>query len=167
MFWALWFLSTPGMTRRRLGTTYFLFMCSTPLHRLLWLHHVVRSLVGRWSSELFATFSIKVRCRVAICISMLGILKNFFLTVSFVMYWYFTSSILMPYMRQVLWCRNNSSFFRRDVHSAQLSHPHSNLLMGMTKNMRYSLRLLTPTSVHNLAMSPLYEFSSARCVLMS
>ena len=61
-----------------------LFLCSTPPRRFLWLHHAVIILVGRWSSELRATFPIKFRCRVAICFSMLGILNHFFLTVSFV-----------------------------------------------------------------------------------
>ena len=41
-------LSTPGMTSQRLWMMDFLFLCSTPSRHLLWLHHVVRSLVGRW-----------------------------------------------------------------------------------------------------------------------
>ena len=64
---------------------YFLFVCSTPPRRLLRLHHTVRSLVGRWSSELRVTFPMNVSCRVAICFSMLGISKNFLITVSFMM----------------------------------------------------------------------------------
>ena len=80
----------------------FLFMRSTPPRRLLWLHHAVRSLVGIWSSELRATLPIKVRCRVTIYFLMLGISKNFFLTVSFVMSCSFTSAILMPSMRRML-----------------------------------------------------------------
>ena len=64
---------------------YFLFVCSTPARRFLWLHHAVRSLVGRCSSELRATFSIKVSYRVVICFSLLGISENFFLAISFVM----------------------------------------------------------------------------------
>ena len=63
----------------------FLFVCSTPPRRRLWLHHAVSSLVGRWSSELRATFPMNFSYRFAICFSMLGISKNVFLTVSFVM----------------------------------------------------------------------------------
>ena len=37
---------TPGMKIWRLWTMDLLFMCITPLLRLLWLHHRVRSLVG-------------------------------------------------------------------------------------------------------------------------
>ena len=59
----------------------FLFVCSTPPRRPLWLHHAVISLVGRWSSELRATFLMNVSCRVAICFLILGISKNFLLTV--------------------------------------------------------------------------------------
>ena len=87
---------------------YFLFVCSTPPCRLLWLHHAVRSLVGIWSSDLRATFSIKDSCRVAICFTMLGISNNLFLNVSSVMCWSFTSAILMPNMRRMMWCRNTS-----------------------------------------------------------
>ena len=57
----------------------FLFVCSTPTRRLLWLHHAVIILVGIWSSDLRATFPIKVSCRVVICFLMLGISKNSFL----------------------------------------------------------------------------------------
>ena len=55
---------------------YFLFVRSTPPCRLLWSHHSVRSLVGRWSSELRATFPMNVGFHVAICFSMLGMLKK-------------------------------------------------------------------------------------------
>ena len=109
----------------------FLLVCSTPPNSLLWLHHVVISLVGRWSSDLRATFPIKFSCRVSIFFKMLGISNNFLLTVAFVMCWSFTSAILMPNMRRMLRCRNSSRFFRRDVRSAQLSRPHSNILMIM------------------------------------
>ena len=63
----------------------FLFMFSTPPRSLLWLHHAVRSLLGRRSSELCASFTMKVSCLFAIYFLMLVILKNFLLTVSFVM----------------------------------------------------------------------------------
>ena len=59
---------------------YDFFLCSTPPYCLLWLHHAVGSMVGRWSSELCATFTMNVRCRVAICYFMLGTSKNFLLT---------------------------------------------------------------------------------------
>ena len=42
----------------------FLLVYSTPPLRLLWLHHSVRILVGRWSSELRATFLILYRISV-------------------------------------------------------------------------------------------------------
>ena len=108
-------LSTPGITRRRLCTMYFLFMCSTPPRRLLWLHHAVRNLVGRWLSDLYATFPIKVSFRVAICFLMLCILNNFFLTISFVMCCSFISSIMMHSMCRMLRYRNASSLFGRGV----------------------------------------------------
>ena len=79
-----------------------LFVCSTPLRCLLWFHHALRSLVGGWLSELRATLPIKVSCRVAVYFSVLGISKNFFLTVSVVMCCSFTSAILMPSIRRML-----------------------------------------------------------------
>ena len=85
-------------------------VCSTPLCLLLWLHHMVRSLVRRWSSELRATFLIKVICPVAIFFLVLGISKNFFLTVSFAICCYFTSVIFMTSMHRMLQCRNTSIF---------------------------------------------------------
>ena len=51
----------------------FLFVCSTPPCRLLWLHHAARSLVGGCSSELRVTLPMNVSCRVAIFSSMLSI----------------------------------------------------------------------------------------------
>ena len=54
----------------------FLFVCSTPPRRRLWLHHAVRSLLERRLSELRATFPMNVSCHVAICFSMLGISKK-------------------------------------------------------------------------------------------
>ena len=158
---------TPGMTIWRLWTVDFLFVCSTHPRRLLWLHHAVISMVGRWLSELRANFPIKVSCRVAIYYSMLGISNNVFLPVSFMMCWSFTSSILMPNMRRMLCCRNTSSFFRSDVQSDHLSHPHSNILMGMARNMRYLLWLLTLASVQNLVRAPIDAFPDARHVPMS
>ena len=115
-------LSTPGMTRRRLWTMDFLFVCNTPPHRLLWLHHAVRSLVGRWSSELRVTFPMNVSCCVAIFSSMLSIPKNFLLTVSFVMRLSFTSVMMMPNMCRMLRCRNTSSFFKGGITGALSYH---------------------------------------------
>ena len=89
---------------------YVLFVFSTPPRRLLWLHHAVRNLVGRWSSELSANFPIKVSCHVAIYFLMLGISNNFFLAVSFLMCRSFTSAILMPNICRMLQCRNTSNF---------------------------------------------------------
>ena len=66
MFSDVWFLSTPGMTRRGLWMIGFLFVISTPPYYLMWFHHVVRIFVGRWSSGLRDTLPIKVSCRVAI-----------------------------------------------------------------------------------------------------
>ena len=144
----------------------FLFVCSTLPRHLLWLHHSVRSLVGRWFSELCATFPIKVSCRVVIYFSMLGISKNSFLTVSFLMCWSFTSAIMMPYICQMLRCRNTSSYFRIDVRNAPLSHPHSNIFMVMARKKRYFLQLSTLESVHNLARSPIDAFPDDMCTLM-
>ena len=140
----------------------FLLVYSTPPHHLLWLHHAVRSLVGRWSSELRGTFPIKFSCCVAICFSILGISNSFFLTVSFVMCWYFTSFILVPNMCQMLRCRNTLIFFRRDLHISHLSHTHSNRLMGMARKIRYLLLLSTLSSVKNLARAPIDEFPYSR-----
>ena len=67
----------------------FLFVISIPLCCLLWLHHAVWSLVGRWSSELSANLPMKFSYRVAICFLMLVIPNNAFLTASFVMSFYF------------------------------------------------------------------------------
>ena len=85
------------------------FMCSTPPRRFLWFRHDARSLMGRYLSGLRATLLIKVSCRVTICFLMLGISNNFFLTFSFVMCCYFTSSILMPGICLLLQCRNTSN----------------------------------------------------------
>ena len=52
------FFPTPGVMSLSLLTMDFLFLCSTPPRRLLWLHHAVRSSVGRWSSNLRATVTI-------------------------------------------------------------------------------------------------------------
>ena len=145
----------------------FLFVCNTPPRCLLWLHHAVRSLVGRGLSELRATFPMKISCCVAICFSVLGISKNFFLTVSFVMCWYLASAILMPNRRWMLRCSNTSSVFWRYVRSAHISYPHSNRLMGMARNMRYLLRFLTLSYVHNLVRDHIYEFPDARCASIS
>ena len=123
--------------------------------------------MGGWSSELRATFPIKVRCRVAIYFLMLVISKNLFLTVSFVMCCSFNSSILMTSMLRMLQCRKTSSFFMRDVQSAQLSHPHSSKLMGMARKMRYLLQLSTLSSIHNLAMDPIDVLTDARRVSIS
>ena len=133
----------------------FLFLCSTPPRCLLWLLHAVRIFVVRWSSELRTTFPINVSCRVAICFLMLVISKKSFLTVSFVICWYFTSSILMPNMRRILQFSNTSSFFRRDVWIAQISYPHSNILMGIARKIRYLLQLSALASVYNLAKDPI------------
>ena len=138
-------LSTPGMMSRRLWTMDFFFMLSTTPLSLLWLHHAVRSLVGRWSSELCASFTMKVSCRYAIYFSMLGILKNFLLTVSFVMCWSYTVAILMPNMRRMLWCRNTSIFFKRVVRL---------------------LRLSTLAYVQNLRRAPIDAFPATRCASM-
>ena len=122
--------------------------------------------MGIWWSDLRATLSIKVRCRDEIGFLMLGISKNFLLTVSFVMCWYLTSAILVPNMCRMLRCRNNLSFFRRDARSAHLSHPHSNILMEMSRKMRYLLQLSMLVSVHNLARDPIDAFYGARRALM-
>ena len=98
---------------------------------------------------------------------MLGISKNFFLTLSFVMCWSFISAIMMHNMRQMLRCRNTSSFFGRDVRSAQLSHSHSNRLMGIARKIGYLLQFLTLASVQNLARAPIDEFSAARRASMA
>ena len=133
----------------------FLFVWSTPPCPLLWVHHAVISLVEIWSSNLRATFLIRVSCRVAICFSMLGISKNLFLTVSFVINCNSTSSIFMPSMRQILRCRKTSILKRRDEQIDQLSHPHRSKFMGMASKMRYLLRLLTLASVHILVRAPI------------
>ena len=54
----------------------FLFVCKTLPRHLLWLHHAVRSLLGRWLSELRATLPMNVSCIVAIYFLMQGISKN-------------------------------------------------------------------------------------------
>ena len=120
-----------------------------------------QSFVVKRSSELRATLPIKVGCNVTICFSILGILKNF------VMCWCLISAILMPNMCEMLRCCNNTFFKRSDVQNAQLSHPHINLLMGMARKTRYLLRLSKLASVKNLARSPIDDFTSARCVVMS
>ena len=158
---------TPSMMRRRLWTMDFLFVCSTPPRRLLWLHHAVRILVVRWSSELCTTFPMNDSYRVAICFLMLGISKNFLLTVSFVMCWSFTSVIIIPDMRRMLRCRNISRFFSRDVQSSQISHPHSKRLMGMVIKISYLLKLSTLTSIQTLARAPIDEFPADMRVSMS
>ena len=140
----------------------FLFVCSTPPRRRLWLHHAVRSLLERRLSELRATFPMKVSCHVEIFFSMLGISTHFLLTVSFVMCLYFTSDMLMPDMCQMLLCRHTSIFFRRDVRSNQLSHPHSNRLAGMARKTRYLLRLSTLASAQNLERAPIDAFPDSR-----
>ena len=145
----------------------FLFVCNTPPRRLLWFHHAVRSLLGIWSSELRVTFPMNVSCHVAIFSSMLSISKYFLLTVSFVMRQSFTQVILMHSMRRMLWCRNTSSFSMRDFRSAQLLHPHSSRLIGMAREIRYLLWLLTLASVKNLARAPIDEFPAARRVSIS
>ena len=123
--------------------------------------------MGRWLSELYAIFLIKVSFRVEICFSMLILLNNFLLTISFVIRCSFNSAILMPSMRQMLQCRNTSSLFLRDVWSAYLSHPHGNELIGIVRKMRYSLQLLTLASVQKLARAPIDAFLASRCVSMS
>ena len=140
----------------------FLLVCSTPPHHLLWLHHKVRSLVRRWSSDLCATFTRKVRCCIAICFSTLGISNNFFLIVSFVVCWSFTSVVLTRNMRRILRFKNTSILFSRDIQSAQLSHTHSNRLMGMARNIRYLLQLLTLESIQNCERDPIDVFPSDR-----
>ena len=92
--------------------------------------------------------------------------NNLFLTVSFVMCWYFTLDILMHNMRQMLQCRNISRLFRRDIRSAESSHPHSNRLTGMARKIRYLLRLTTLVSVQNVARAPIDEFPASRRVSM-
>ena len=72
----------------------------------------------------------------------------------------------MPNMRRMLGCRNTSSFFRRDVWSAQISYPHINRLIGMASKIRYLLLLLTLASVQNLERAPVDAFSDARCASM-
>ena len=144
-----------------------LFVCSTPPCRLLRLHHAVISLVGRWLSELRATLTIKVSCRVAIYFLVLGISNNLFLIVSFVTRYYLISAILMPSMRRMLRFSKTSSFKRRDVQSTQVSYPHRSKLMGMARKMRYLLIFLTLVSVHNLAGAPIDVFTADRRALMS
>ena len=141
----------------------YLFVYSKPPHRLLWFYHKVRRVWGIWSLELRATWPIKVSCRVAICFLMLGILKNFLLTVLFVMCWSFTSAILMPNMRRMLQCSNTSSFFIRDAWISQFSHYYSNIFMGMARRLIYLLQFLTLGYVHNLARAPIDAFPDARC----
>ena len=145
----------------------FLFVCSTPPRRFLWLHHAVRSLVLRWSSEWCVTFPMNGRCRVAICFLMLVISKNFLLTVSFVMCWSFTSVILIPNTRRMLRYKNISSFFNRDVRSSQISYPYINILMGIAKKIRYLLLLLALAYVHNLSRAAIDAFPADICALMS
>ena len=145
----------------------FLSVRSTPPRILLWLDSAVRSLVGRWSSELRATFPIKVSCCVAIYFLMIGISNNFFLIVSFVMCWSFASTILMPNMRRILRCGNTSSCFWSDVRSTHISHPLSNILMGTARKMRYLLQFLTLASVNNLERSPIDAFTAVRRPSMS
>ena len=53
------------------------------------------------------------------------------------------------------------------MRSAHISYPHSNKLMGMERNMKYLLQLLTLAPVHNLVRAPIDAFHSARHVLMS
>ena len=68
----------------------FLFMFIMSPRSLFWLHHAVRSFVGGWLSKLRVAFPIKFSCHVAICFSILVISMDLFLTVSFMMCWYFT-----------------------------------------------------------------------------
>ena len=72
-------LSTPGMTRCMLWTMDLFFVCSAPPRRFFWLHHMVRGLVGSWSSWLRTNFPMKVSCSIVICCLMLVISKNIFL----------------------------------------------------------------------------------------
>ena len=146
----------------RLWTMDSLFVCSTPPLFLLWLHHAVIFLVGRWSSELRASLPMNVSYCIAICFLMLVISKGFLFTVSFVMCWSPTSSVLMPNIRRMLRCENNSSFFSRDVRSAQLSHPHGSILMGMATKIKYLLLLWIIASVQILARAPVASFLLAR-----
>ena len=118
----------------------------------------MKSLVGRWLSELRATLPIKVSCRFAICFSMLGISKNLFLDVSFVMRCYLTLSILIPSMRHMLRCSNTSSFSRKGLWSTHISHPHSSRLMVMARKMIYFLLLSALLYFHNLARAPIDTF---------
>ena len=159
-------LSTPDMTRRRLLTMDFLFACSTPPRCLLWLHHVVRSLVVRWSWEMRLTLPKNVSYCFMIYLLMSGILKTF-LNVSFVMRCSFASAILLPSMNWMLWCRNNPSFLRKDVQIAQILQTNSNRFMGRERKMRYLLWLLTLVSVQNLVRTSISAFPSARHASMS
>ena len=52
------------------------------------------------------------------------------------------------------------------MRSAQISHFHSNILMGMVRKMRYMMKLSTLASVHNLARYPIDEFPDAIHVSM-
>ena len=92
---------------------------------------------------------------------MLGISKNFLLTFSFVVHCSLTSDLLMSNMRQILGCRNTSSLFRRDIQSSQLSHPHSNKLIGMARKMSYLLQFSMLASVYNLARDCIDTFPNA------
>ena len=109
----------------------------------------------------------KVSCFVALCLSMLVVLNNFFLAVLFVVCCSFTSVILIPSMNLIMQCRKTSSLLRRDVRSAHLSHPHLSRLVGMARNMSYLMWLSTLVSDHNLWRDPIYSFTELRCVSMS
>ena len=140
----------------------FLSVCSIHPSHLLWLHHAVRSLVGRCSSELRATFPMNVSYNVAICYLMLIISKK--------------SSLLshlwcVDLSPQSCWCLvcvrwcgvGIPQFFRRDFRSGQLSHTHSSRFMGMVRKISYLLQLSTLAYVQNLARAPIDAFPVDRC----
>ena len=97
----------------------------------------------------------KVSCHIDIFCLMLVIMKILFLTVSFVMCYSFTTNILMPIMRHILWCRKTSTLFRRDTQRSHILHIHRNSRVGMASKLGRFMRVSTLVYDKNLCREPI------------
>ena len=99
----------------------------------------------------------KVSCWLATWFCILGISKNLWWIVSFVIIPFFTYVIVTPRIILMLQCSKTSSLFRIETCRDQLSHPHSIRFMGMARKIKYFLRRSTYVSFQQWLNSPINE----------
>ena len=124
-------------------------------------HHTVSIFVGSCSSDLRVTFLIKVNCRLDNWFWIIGIPKNIWWIISFVILSSFTCFIVTQSILLMLQCRKTSSLFRSETRRDYLSHTHRRRFMGMARKIKYFMQRSTDVSLQKWFNAPIDEEAEA------